>query len=225
MPSAKGKLVRLFGNMLLSHAKVVVAEAVSAGFHRIKLQGDVGKPNPGDKLQILLPSDDVRTYTPIAWRDGSVVLLGATLAGGPGAKWLSTLNEGADVSFARAQRSLSLPAGPVILAGDETSVAVAASYELARPSQVQAMFQGASPDAILAAAATVELQSVLAFGAGDTLATVDAIVAAKGRTPNATIALTGGSESILALRTALRERGLRDLKAKAYWIPGKTGLD
>jgi NADPH-dependent ferric siderophore reductase len=224
MSSAKGKLVRLFGSLLLSHAKVIAAEAVG-GFRRLRLQGDGLKVHAGDKVQVLLPSDDVRTYTPIAWRDGSIVVLGWTHANGPGAKWLAQVEVGSDVSFARPQRSLSLPEGPVILVGDETSVGVAASFEVAQPGQVQAVFQGASPDSIRAAAASVELQSVKVVAQGDTKTTVEAILQAREAATKASIVLTGGSELVVAVRAALREQGIRDVKTKAYWIPGKVGLD
>lgn len=225
MPSAKGKLIRLLGGMLLSHAKVVSTEAVGPGFRRLELRGDFAKPNPGDKLQILLPSDDVRSYTPIAGGAGELVLLGWAEASGPGARWLTEVKVGTDVSFARPQRSLVLPAGPVILVGDETSVAVAASYEAAHPGRVQAVFEGRSSAAVFAAASAVGLKSVRAMARGDTSATVAAIMVAKSKAPDATIALTGGSELIVAVRAALREQGLRDVKCKAYWIPGKAGLD
>jgi NADPH-dependent ferric siderophore reductase len=225
MASPKGKLVRLFGSLLLSHATVVAAEEVGPGFRKLTLQGDSPKPNPGDKLQVLLPSDDVRTYSPVAWHDGTVVLLGWTHAGGPGAQWLAKVEVGADVGFARAQRSLSLPGGPVILVGDETSVAVAASFERAQPKQVHAVLQGESPEAVRRAAQSIGLHPVHVAPRGDTAGVVTAVVAARAAAPNATIALTGGSDLVVAVRAALREQGIRDVKTKTYWIPGKTGLD
>ena len=43
--------------------------------------------------------------------------------------------------------------------------------------------------------------------------------------PNAIVALTGGSELVVAVRDALRDAGVRSIKTKTYWIPGKRGLD
>lgn len=74
MSSAKGKLVRLLGGAFLRRASVASAEDVG-GFRHVVLRGDMLKPGAGTKLQILLPSDDMRTYTPIASTDG-VALLG-----------------------------------------------------------------------------------------------------------------------------------------------------
>lgn len=225
MPSAKGKLVRWFGSLVLRHARVVTAEDVGSGFRRLLLQGDTGTPGPGDKLQVLLPTDDVRTYSPITQAEGAIVLLGFVHGEGPGAAWLSTVEVGATVSFAAPQRSLSLPPGPVIVVGDETSIAVAASFERARPGAVHAVFEAQRPDAVASAAQSVGLDPAHVAARGELSSLVQAVVTARATLPNATIALTGGSDLVVAVRAALREKGIRDVKAKAYWIPGKTGLD
>ena len=224
MSSVKGKIVRLLGDAVLQRARVVAADEVAPGFRRISLQGEGLQPLPGNKLQILLPSDDVRTYTPIAAREG-VVLLGWQHAGGPGARWISDVEVGAEVRFVGPQRSLELPAGPVILLGDETSVAVAASFEVARPGQVHAIFQGGSVDALRAAAEAMGLRPAHVSSSGDTISAVEAVLASQAALPGASVALTGGSEFVLAVRAALRERGVRDIKLKTYWIPGRMGLD
>jgi NADPH-dependent ferric siderophore reductase len=225
MPSAKGKLVRLFGSMLLRHARLVEAEEVGPGFRRLTLQGETGKPAPGDKLQILLDSDDVRTYSPIAWSENTFVLLGWLEASGPGARWLGQVQLGADIGFAAPQRSLSLPDGPVIIVGDETSIAVAASFERVRPGSVHAIFEALTPETVARAAASVGVQPFHLAKRGDVAAVTNAALAARRVSPAATIALTGGAPLVVAVRAALREHGIRDVKAKAYWIPGKTGLD
>jgi hypothetical protein len=111
------------------------------------------------------------------------------------------------------------------LVGDETSVAVAASLEVERPGQVHAVFQATSGVAVHEAANAVGLRPVHVASPGDTSGTVDAIVAHRARLPDAIVALTGGSELIVAVRSALRARGVDALKAKTYWIPGRAGLD
>lgn len=60
---------------------------------------------------------------------------------------------------------------------------------------------------------------------GDTAATVSAVSAKRAASPDALVALTGGSELVTAVRDALRRDGVREVKTKAYWIPGRTGLD
>lgn len=223
MPSAKGKLVRWLGGAFLHPTTVTAAEDVG-GFRRLVLRGDAPKPDAGTKLQLLLPSDDMRTYTPIASNDG-IVLLGWKHAGGPGARWLSEVQPGAEVRFVGPQRSLELPAGPVVVVGDETSVAVAASFEAERPGQVQAVFQAGAVDDVRAAAERVGLTRITVVPRGDVPGTVDAIATARAKAADATVGLTGGSELVVAVRSALRARRLDGIKTKTYWIPGKRGLD
>jgi len=224
MSSAKGKIVRWLGGAFLQHASVAEAEDVG-GFRWLALRGDVRKPSAGTKFQLLLPSDDMRTYSPIASSDG-VVLLGWKHAGGPGARWLADAKTGTAVRFVGPQRSLELPAGPVIVVGDETSVAVAASFEAERPGQVHAVFQAGSVDDVRLAAARVGLCQVTVVPRGDVAASVDAVVDVRARVPNAVVGLTGGSELVLAVRAGLRARGINNsIKTKTYWIAGKRGLD
>lgn len=223
MSSTKGKLVRLLGGAFLRRASVVSAEDVG-GFRRLVLRGDVPTPTAGTKLQLLLPSDHMRTYSPIASPEG-LVLLGWKHAGGPGARWLSEVRPGTEIRFAGPQRSLELPPGPVIIVGDETSVAVAAAFEVERPGQVQAVFRASTAADVRAAAARVGLHPVAVVERGDTAATLDAVVAARASAPHATIAVTGGSDLVVAVRSALRAQSISITKTKTYWIPGKRGLD
>jgi NADPH-dependent ferric siderophore reductase len=224
MSSVKGKLLR-FGSALLQRASVVACSDVGSGFRHITLRSDAPRPAPGTKLQLLLPSDDVRTYTPIAGADGAMVLLAWKHAGGPGARWVSEVAVGHELHFAGPQRSLDLPKGPVVIVGDETSVAVAASYAAERAGQVHAILQGTSPEELRVAAESVGLRPTHVAARGDTNALVEAVVAARAAAPDTMVGLTGGSELVIAVREALRARGIRNVKTKAYWIPGKTGLD
>jgi NADPH-dependent ferric siderophore reductase len=222
--SAKGKLARVLGGVLLQRARVAELDEVAPGFQFMTLQGDVPEPMPGAKVQVLLPSDDMRTYTPIASKQG-FQLLAWKHAGGPGARWLSEVKIGDVVQFMGPQRSLSLDAGPVILVGDETSIAVAATFEGERPERVYGVFLVQSPDAARKAARAVGLLSLYVAARDDVAGAVRAVVARQARSPGTIIALTGGSELVLSMRGALRERGVRDIKTKTYWIPGKAGLD
>ncbi len=222
MSSAKGKLVRFLGSAFLKHARVASAEDVG-GFRHVVLRGDVPTPRAGTKLQILLPSDDMRTYTPIASPHG-VALLGWKRASGPGARWLSDVQPGAELRFAGPQRSLELPGGPVVIVGDETSVGVAASFEAERPGLVHAVFQAGTVEEVHTAAERVGLRQHAVVARGDVAATIEAVIAARATVPKAVVGLTGGSELVRAVRAALRARGISDVKTKTYWIPGKRGL-
>lgn len=225
--SMKAKMLRALGGVLLKEARIIAAENVSEGFRRLVLRGEnVAPPEPGAKLQILVSEDEVRTYTPIASGE-EFVLLGWRHAGGPGAAWIGAATVGEVIRFVGPQRSLVLPAGPVIVVGDETSVAVAASFEVARPGKVRGIFSVREPDATRAAAQTVGLapDRVHASPSKDLDTVVDAVVAARAAHADAVVALTGAAELVIAARAALRARGVDNLKTKTYWIPGRAGLD
>lgn len=224
MASAKGRMLRLLGGLVLREARVAAADDVSPGFRRLALRGEDLHAEPGDKLQVLLGSDEVRTYSPVPTSDG-VVLLGWCHARGPGARWFAAVEAGSAIRCLGAQRSLVLPKGPVIVVGDETSVAVAASFEASRPGEVHAVFEAESAAALRSAANSVGVRPAHVTARGDVAGIVDAVVAARARSPEAALALSGGSALVLAVRSALRDRGIRDVKTKTYWVPGKAGLD
>jgi len=223
MPSVKGRIVRLVSGVLLERAAVVSVQAIG-GFQRVLLRCDIRRFSAGAKVQLLLPSDDVRTYSPIRSPDG-MVLLGWKHAGGPGARWMSIARVGDELPFVGPQRSLELDAGPVVLIGDETSVAVAAAFAVERPGHVHAIIQSDAASDVHEAAASVGHHHVDVVARGDTAATVDAVAGKLSTSPDAVVALTGGSELVVGVRDALRRTGVRSIKTKTYWIPGKTGLD
>lgn len=221
MSSIKGRIVRWVSSVALERAVVVSAQDLG-GFQRLLLRCHLRGFSAGAKVQVLLPTDDVRTYTPIRAPEG-MVLLGWKHAGGPGARWLASAREGDELPFVGPQRSLDLAPGQAVLIGDETSVGVAAALSADRPGQVHAVIQSDRPSDVRAAAAAVGLADVDVVPRGDTAATVDAVAAKLS--PNAVVALTGGSELVIAARNALRRAGVRKLTTKTYWIPGRTGLD
>lgn len=223
MASTKGRIVRLISGLALERATVMETRAIG-GFQRLVMACKIPVLRAGMKVQMLLPSDDMRTYTPIP-TPGGMVLLGCTHVSGPGATWLSTAKLGDELPFVGPQRSLDVDAGPVLLVGDETSVAVAAALSLERPGQVRALIQSDDEAGVCNAAASVGLMDIVVVGRGDTLSTVSAAEAYLGAVPDATIALTGGSQLIVDVREQLRHRGLRNVKTKTYWIPGRIGLD
>jgi NADPH-dependent ferric siderophore reductase len=221
--SAKGKIIRFLSGVMLKRAAIVAVQEVG-GFQRLHVRSDAPRFAAGTKVQLLLPSDDVRTYSPVPSADG-MVLLGWQHAGGPGARFMSKVRAGEELLFVGPQRSLELDAGPALIVGDETSVAVAAAFAAERPGQVHAVIQGGANADVRAAAESVGLHTVDTIARGDTSATVDAVLAKLASTPQAAVALTGGSDLIVALRAALRRAEVGKLKTKTYWIPGKAGLD
>jgi NADPH-dependent ferric siderophore reductase len=223
MASTKGRIVRLISGLALERATVKETRSIG-GFQRLVMECKVPALKAGMKVQVLLPSDDMRTYTPIPCPDG-MVLLGWKHVSGPGATWLSTAKLGDELPFVGPQRSLDLDPGPILLVGDETSVAVAAALSLERPGKVRAVIQSEDEVGVRNAAASVGLMDIVVVGRGDTLSTASAAATYLAEVPGATVALTGGSQLIVGVREQLRQRDGRALKTKTYWIPGRVGLD
>ena len=224
MALTKGKIIRLLASAILKRATVSSVQDIG-GFRLLQLRTDVASFAAGTKLQLLLPSDGMRTYTPIGGARASLMLLGWTHAGGPGADWVSKVSVGEEVRFVGPQRSLEVAPGPMILVGDETSVAVAAAFSAERPSQVHAIIQTDFTEATREAAKIMHIGSLEVVPRGDNTTTVERITSKLKSLSNATVVLTGCSESVIAIRAALRLAGIRDVKTKPYWIPGKRGLD
>jgi NADPH-dependent ferric siderophore reductase len=213
--SGKGMILRWLGGAVLREVRVTSLSTPAPRYVRVRLRGAVPRGEPGDKVQVLLPGDDVRTYSPFAWSDEGdargfsllVFLHGDT----PATRWARALRAGDAVRFVGPQRALRLPEGPVLVVGDETSLAVAASYADSRPGQVAALLEGDVPDAVLAdlgLRATVCAPGASAARLGD---------------HRGVVGITGSAALIQRTRAALAGRG--EVRVKAHWIEGRAGID
>ena len=75
---AKALFASLAG-FLLKHSRVTQVTPLSSYLVRFDVAGDELRDvrwTPGDKAQILIPGQAVRTYTPFGWHDDSVSFLG-----------------------------------------------------------------------------------------------------------------------------------------------------
>ncbi|WP_342738523.1 SIP domain-containing protein [Bradyrhizobium sp. B117] len=142
------------------------------------------------------------------------------------------MREGDTCQFFGPRRSRDLAGlkAPVVLFGDETSFGIAAALR----NNLQA---GGALHMFEATDVTESRQALEAIGLGearliarsvgdDHLTTVEAEMlrlAANG----AQFILTGKASSIQRISRALKAAGVASsrIKAKAYWAPGKTGLD
>lgn len=224
--STKGRLLRLFSG-LLNEATVTSVTEPSPQFRLIQLQTPAGKltAQPGDKVQLLLPGNDVRTYTPIEWNsDGTARLLVLLHANTPGPRWARDVNAGQRLHFVGPQRSLVMPSGGLTLIGDETSLAVAASYVRARPGQVRCIFEIGADVTLDGVLRELQLEDAIVVRrpAGAPRGTA---LTSQLPTVRAAVGITGGAELVKLTRAALRARGVTDIETKAYWVEGRVGLD
>ncbi|MEC3947646.1 siderophore-interacting protein [Sphingobium sp. HWE2-09] len=232
-PGAIGKaLIRFF----MRDAKVGNCEHLSNNFHMLGLEGPELKNvawKAGEKIQVALgPAFTTRTYTPIEWdrTAGMTRLLVYAHADGPGSEWVRRAKTGDPCHIFGPRSSLDLQSlpGRTILFGDETSIGLALAYRTAH---------GHPPSCVLEANSSAETLSGLR-AAGLTQARVferradDAQLRAMlGEfdlaDESATYVLTGKASSVQRLRTLLRGANVPGSRilAKAYWAPGKKGLD
>lgn len=114
------------GGLLLQDATVQAVRDVAGSFRGVELAGPGLRGvtfTPGDKLQMLLPSRDLRTFTPLRWDSeaGTTELFVVHHTESPAGRWIRALAVGDTRRFVGPQRSIRLPeTGPVLLFGDET---------------------------------------------------------------------------------------------------------
>ncbi len=151
MASAKGLLLSAIGKLVLRDTKVSAVRELAPSLRAITVEGadlrDIAW-TAGDKIQLLLSSLDVRTYTPIAWdhKTGSTTLVVYDHGDSPGASWSRRAKVGDPCRFVGPQRSVQRHGGkPAVVFGDETSIGVVAA--LAREPNLTGSARGQLPRA------------------------------------------------------------------------------
>ena len=238
MTSTKGLLLAAVGRLVLRHARVTAVDDLGGGVRRIALAGDELRGaswTAGDKVQVLLPSRDVRTYTPLSWdrATGATTIVAFDHGDGPGARWSRTVGVGDACGFVGPQRSIArAPTRPAIVFGDETSLGVAHALGHAGPAApLTCVLEVGAPAALASALEALGLDDAAVLIERRTAdahlaAVATELVAAQRAQPNAELIFTGRGASIQTLRARLRELGVVARgPTKAYWADGKTGLD
>jgi ferric-chelate reductase (NADPH) len=233
-----GRVTRALLRWLMRPARVAAVETLSPHFRLADLESEALRNvawTAGQKIQVSMGSGlSARTYTPMSGDadSGRTRILTFAHGDGPGSRWASGLREGDTCRFFGPRRSLDLSGlgSPVVLFGDETSFGLAAALR-------------DSPHArgaihVFEASDVAESRPVLeAIGLGRAtlieriaddahLAAAEAEVlrlAASG----AHFVLAGKVSSIQRVSRALKAVGVASsrVKTKAYWAPGKIGLD
>ncbi|MCZ4342646.1 siderophore-interacting protein [Sphingomonadaceae bacterium G21617-S1] len=219
-------------------ASVAAVETLSPHFRLVDLEGDALRDvvwAVGQKVQVAMGTGlNARTYTPMS-RDtdrGGTRILTFSHGDGPGSRWAGGLVVGDACQLFGPRRSLDLSGleTAIVLFGDETSFGLGAAL---RDSPL-----GGGATYVFEASDLAESRAVLeAIGLGD--ATLIERVAddahlAGTETELARLAaggahfdITGKASSIQQMSRTLTAAGFESarVKAKAYWAPGKTGLD
>lgn len=243
MASGKGILISALGGMILRPAVVRQVRAVSARFRWLELGDDRLRGVdwlPGDKVQLLLPSLDTRTYTPLSWdkEAGTSELLVYRREASedpahddPGVRWSGSVRPGDPCRFIGPQRSIAVePSTSLVLFGDETSFAVALALGRAATAPCAWVFEVTARREAIAVLAELGLKDVVCVerAADDShLEQIgEELSALLSRRSDARLIMTGRAQAIKALQSRRRAaRQARPFKTKAYWSLGKAGLD
>ncbi len=219
-------------------ACVAAVETLSPHFRLVDLQGEALRNVDwvaGQKVQVSMGTGlSARTYTPMSWAldRGRTRLLAFGHGDAPGSRWASGLRVGDACQFFGPRRSLDLSGleAPLVLFGDETSFGLAAALRASpRAGSVISVFEAsdvAESRLVLEAVGLGPATLIERTAADAHLAAVEAEMvrlAASG----AHFVLTGKASSIQRVSQGLKAVGVGSarVKAKAYWAPGKIGLD
>lgn len=236
MTGLAGRLADLASSAMLDDAHVSGLSRLSPEFIRVQLSAEAFRKAtwmPGAKLQ-LRPrrgSMNLRTYTPMNWDTarGVTELVAYTHGDGPAAQWFEQVAEGKTCEVLGPRRSIDLreTTGPVLFVGDESSVALACALRTVT-GDVSYVFEARDPAGltdVLAGLGIAERVVVLAQSADR----ADLLREARGAAAAApyTLIVTGDAATVNAVRRDSRgwTRKPLQVKGKAYWAEGRTGLD
>jgi NADPH-dependent ferric siderophore reductase len=233
-----GRVVRTLLQWLMRPARVAAIETLSPHFRLVHLEGEALRNvawTAGQKVQVSMGSGlSARTYTPMSWDtdSGRTRIFTFAHGEGPGSRWANGRREDDTCQFFGPRRSLDLSSieAPVVLFGDETSFGLAAALrDCPQADGIIHVFEASDVGESRPVLETIGLSeaALIERTAGDAhLATAEAELsrlAASG----AHFVLTGKASSIQRVGRALKAAGVVSsrMKTKAYWAPGKAGLD
>jgi ferric-chelate reductase (NADPH) len=234
--SFEGVISKLFTKAAVVHA----IDDVADGFRLLTLTGEALRGvawTPGQKVQLMLGGWVQRTFTPMSWDGvaGSTQILAYMHGDGPAAAWARgrSVGDGCAIFGPRGSLDLNRLERPALLFGDETSfgLAYALRFTPATQNGVELLLEVNSTQA-----GTVALAAIGVSGAH--LIERRADEQHLGEVHERTVqllqtgsirggVLSGKATSIQHMTKQLRQLGLPrgQLQTKAYWAPGKTGLD
>lgn len=216
------------GEKILTATKVEAIVELGARFRRIRLAGIGAKP--GDKTQVFIAEVGTRTYSPFVQpqQQGSFDIVAYLHGNGPGTRWARELTVGQTVRLTAPGGSTPFDGvaetrEPVALFGDETSLGVACALRGVRPDAIVRLAVGSAAD-VQPAVDQLGLGPGVLVGNDPVALARELVAATDGR---GTLVLTGSGPAIQRLRGELKRAGATRHKqiVKAYWAPGKVGMD
>lgn len=226
--------------LLFHPASITGVEAVGESFRLITMQG-VGfqsvKWIPGQTVQIFLGNLTKRAHTPMSLDadTGSACFLFYSHGKGPGSGRAASARAGNICPVMRPKDSIDFTnfTEPALFFGDETSLASAQALHLCRRQTDVARFvfevnTPAQAKVVLLKLGVSQAYLVQKREDGSHLAGVVLLMAEQAaRMQSPQWVFTGQARSIQSVQKGLKQAGISlfGSKVKAYWSPGKTGLD
>lgn len=232
----RGRVSQAFFSLFMKEATVISVETLSHDFYFITLSSPafVGIVwTLGQKIQISIGSSfSTRTYTPFGWDSvrGQTSIVAYAHGLGPGAAWTRGVQTGdtCEVFGPRASLDLTSVTGPAVVIGDETSFGLSISMAQRKThGPTRHIFEVSSIERARTVLQRFNLQDATLYQRtlGD-----EHLTDIEGRlptmaSPDTTWILTGRAGSVQRLRRFLKNTSPSRVMTKAYWAPGKTGLD
>jgi NADPH-dependent ferric siderophore reductase len=240
MPTLSAYLSSTVEKLLFRPMRVLESEIVGGQFRLVRVQGEAFEGvawTPGQAVQFYVGSFTKRSYTPmdVDADAGSARFLFHLHGGGPAAKWAETLQVGDTCQVMRPKDSLDFKSiqGDAIFFGDDTSFAAAhALQSCSQNGTGQSYFiEVCDLDAAKAVASRLELEKAILIQQTSDDAHLAAVLerlaegAAELQLPQ--WVFTGKARSIQTLQKSLKTKGiaLGRSQVRAYWSPGKTGME
>ncbi|WP_447727659.1 siderophore-interacting protein [Sphingomonas koreensis] len=233
-----GRLSQTLLRLLMRQARIVATERLAERFKLITLEGPALAGvawTPGQKIQIAMGSAfTARTYTPLEWNAaaGRACILGFEPGNGPGSAWVRNVEPGDACDLFGPRGSLDLRRTPRSAAvfGDETSIGLAYALAQLDPARsVTCLFEVTDAESVRQVLIQLGMREAKLFAKQDSDAHFEAMEAAIPAlaTAGAGFVLTGKATTVQRLRQSLKRYGVpaASILTKAYWAPGKTGLD
>ena len=226
MSTLKKILVKILGPFILSKSKVVSNEKLSPHFHLLTIQGKKLKKEwvAGQKIQVQLKDDQIRSYTPCSWdsKAGVMQTLIYMHGKGPGALWAKDVKAQNKIIILGPKKSLTLnqETKTVLFFGDETTFGLAHAIKK-NLSEIKFHFFMEAND--LHESSSIlkkfELEDALLVPR-DQLDTLSLEIAKVFKDDGLTkIILSGKQQSIVSLRTKLYALNIPSaiIGTKVYW--------
>jgi ferric-chelate reductase (NADPH) len=227
--------------LLFRPGTVLDSEIVGGQFRLVRVQGEVFQGvswTPGQAVQFYLGNFVKRAYTPmdVDANAGSARFLFHLHGGGPGSNWAESLEPGDICQVMRPKDSLDLKSieENAIFFGDDTSLAAAQALQGCSESAAgrRYVLEVCSMDAAQKVASRLALDPLILvqkkeddshLGAVLEKLLVEDII--DSQSPQ--WIFTGQARSIQMLQKSLKAKGiaLGRSQVRAYWSPGKTGME